>query len=459
MNWWARRRQLIILLIIFTFLALLAFGFYYFFLNKEPTCFDGSQNGTESGIDCGGACDKVCYSEVNPISVLWSKVFPVDDTSYSAVAYIENSNSNAVVRSLDYTFSFFSPSGEKVSETSGNIFVPSNHRIGIFEGPVRSNAQISKVEFSFNDRAEWYKDTGQDRKIRVENEQLIGGSSDSPRVAANLINTTIDPLKDIEVVVIVYDDVGNPVSASKTFIERIEKDGSKQIVFTWPGAFKLAEKTCEVPIDVALVIDRSGSMNDDGGDPPQPLTAVKNSAQVFVDELSTNKDQVAVVSFATTASTPIDIGLSSNKNQILGAIDGVEIGTDGIQHTNIADGLDKAKGALSRARATTTARRAVVLLTDGIATHPQKEGDSEFPENSAISISKELSSMDTQVYTIGLGENVNPDFLENLATSPEHFFLAPTTNQLTSIYTQIAESICSLGPKVVEIIPTVDTGR
>ena len=38
------------------------------------------------------------------------------------------------------------------------------------------------------------------------------------------------------------------------------------------------------PLDVMLVLDHSGSMDDIGGDPPQPITDVKNAAKAFAAE-------------------------------------------------------------------------------------------------------------------------------------------------------------------------------
>jgi Mg-chelatase subunit ChlD len=116
------------------------------------------------------------------------------------------------------------------------------------------------------------------------------------------------------------------------------------------------------PLDVALVLDRSGSMEFLGTDPEQPMTDAKTAAKVFMDNLVSNA-QVGVVSFASDHR--VDIGLtllnsSDGKALVRNAIDGI-YATGG---TAIGDGLADANNMLIGGRV--DARKITILLTDGV---------------------------------------------------------------------------------------------
>ena len=106
MSWAGRRRAIYLSSAVAILLVL--FGVpLYFILDKPPTCFDGNKNGDERGVDCGGGCLLLCPFEMAEPFVLWSRSFKITDGVYSAVAYIEHSNSNAGVLEAPYIFKLF----------------------------------------------------------------------------------------------------------------------------------------------------------------------------------------------------------------------------------------------------------------------------------------------------------------------------------------------------------------
>jgi len=460
---WARKRQFIYISIILVVFLLIGVVLYFWLVYSPPSCFDGEQNQNEVGVDCGGVCERICVSQARPLNVLWAHALPVTDSVYNAVAYIENANPRYEVREIAYEFRFYGPNGTEVARRSGVTFVPRNMRIGIFEESVQSNdVPIVRTEFTFIDEPTWYRDTTPDPEFKVE-DKVLSREDTTPRVQARLINTSVKTLRDIDAVAIVYDDFGNPIAASRTFFERLAKGESHNLTYTWPRPYTVGERICEVPVDTMLVVDRSGSMNDDQAQPPQPLTDVKHAAQTFVDTMQRD-DKVGVVSFATQASDPIDAELTFDHRDIKNVLSSISIGTNGIQHTNMADGVSTAAEALVGGRATSTARHAVVVLTDGVATHPKPPADTEvdefeYAEDQALSAARVAKRRGYQVYTIGLGEKVNPEFLREMASTPDHFFEAPTSEGLEDVYTEIANSICKLGPKVIEIIPRLPAAQ
>ena len=203
-----------------------------------------------------------------------------------------------------------------------------------------------------------------------------------------------------------------------------------------------------------LSIDRSGSMAYLNQNPPEPFTTVKNAALSFVDNLEST-DRAGVISFANTASAPIDQILTDDYAAVRDAINAISIGTNGVQNTNIADALQKSLDELTGKRHNAAAKQSIILLTDGVADYPQKKGDPQFAADRRFSVAHSAQSQGVNIYTIGLGKDVDSDFLKSVAGEDDRFYAAASSTDLAFIYYQIATSMCKLGPAKVEIITDV----
>jgi len=450
---WAQKRQAMYITGIVIFFLIVGLSIYFAFFYNRPTCFDGKQNGDEVGVDCGGSCERICDEQTRTLTVVWAEALSVIGTRYNVVAYIENANVDYEVRNVDYEFTFYDATGREVGRRNGSTFIPRNMRIAIFEEGVDEGTPIVRTEFEFTSQPEWYIDTTPDPQFRIEDKH-ISREETNPRVEATIINMSPKTLRNIDAVSIIYDDFGTPIASSRSIVERLEAGASQRVVYTWPQPYTVGEKACQVPVDAVLVVDRSGSMNDDQLDPPEPLSSVINAARVFVDQMSTD-DKVGVVSFANSATN--DQPATFNHNDVKNKLSLITILGGEIQNTNIKDGIRIATEELNGGRATTSARHAIILLTDGIATRPLPSGSSventEYAEQVAVEEAVIVRNLGYQLYTIGLGSQVNPQFLSKISTTPDHYFEAPNSDSLSGVYTEIASSICKLGPKVIEIIP------
>jgi len=203
-------------------------------------------------------------------------------------------------------------------------------------------------------------------------------------------------------------------------------------------------------VDVALVIDRSGSMDDLGTTPPQPLTDVKNNALYFVGQLGKN-DRHALISFANEASQPVDAMLGVDLGTIERTINSISIATSSAQNTNIGAGILAAREELNSTRHREGADKALVLLTDGVPTLPERIGINDYPKTYALESAELIRKDNISIYTIGLGKDVDIDFLKALATTTAEAYFVPSTKELNNIYKQIATKICKTNFAEVDI--------
>lgn len=234
---WGAKRQLgyfsIILVAIIVALIIMILPY----LNKEPTCFDGKTNGDESGIDCGGACAKVCTPDALSLVTLWSRAFKVEGGKYNLMAYIENQNRESGVPIMSYEFKVYDDNNIFIGRRSGTTFITSNDRTAIFEAGIDTgNRTPKRVSFEFTSAPTWIKiDRDQKNALAVSAEdKVLSNPLNSPKLEAMIVNKTINEIKNLEVYAVLYDEQDNVITVSKTLIDILPKNGKSPIVFTWP---------------------------------------------------------------------------------------------------------------------------------------------------------------------------------------------------------------------------------
>ncbi len=453
---WSTRRKIGYLAIVFGTLFVIVFSIFLIWYYEPPTCFDRRKNGDETGVDCGGTCALLCSAEAIKPIVFWQRVFKVSPGIYNAVAYVQNSNVSSEVLRASYIFEVYDSKGVLLVKREGLIRIPPNKKFAVFEGGLSiPSGTPARTVFQFKEPLVWQKSLGTQPDLSVKNARLSRQDS-NPRVDAIVQNRSLFDARSVGAVVIVSDEKGNALGVSKTFIDSIPRSSEASIVFTWPEAFEAETGFCKRPADIMLAIDRSGSMDDDAATPPQPLTDVKNAALVFVDEL-TEDDRAGLVSFGTTATNPPDTRLTTDFSTLKDSIKKIGIVLNGDQNTNIGEGILRAREELQNIFREDGVGKVIVLLTDGIPTHPQKSDDDLYPEKYAGFEAAAAKRDGIDIFTIGLGSRVNNDFLKQVSSGADFHFNAVDSKNLASVYKQIANEICKKGPVVIEIIPLVET--
>lgn len=455
MNSWSAKRKRIILPIILLALVVLVGLPIFLGLYESPSCFDGEMNGKETGIDCGGDCRLLCTAESLPLILNGDpRVLEIGDETFVIVVSVNNTNAGAEIPRAGYIVKVYDASGVvPLKVIDGETFVPNSGTFIIFEGPLAFEKGVLPTRATFEWQEEtliWQRSQEESPELAVT-ETTLSRENTSPRLEAMVTNLSLEDVSNISLTAVISNEAGNIFAAAETFVEYLPSGAVAPVTFIWPRPFrKTGEDICDYPVDVTLVIDRSGSMDDLGGDPPQPLADVKNTALYFIDQFG-RKNKHSLISFANEASRPADSNLSFNVEDTKLAIENISILTEGEQNTNIGDGILAARQELSSERQRDEADKAIVLLTDGVATLPQREGFANYPKAYAIEEADMARKENVSIYTIGLGKEVDIDLLRRLATTTKEAYLAPTTQELNGIYEQIVTKICKTGLAKINI--------
>ncbi len=240
MSKWAekRKRRILIILGILLFIGLV---FVVFSLqNKEPTCSDGLQNGTETGIDCGGSCQLVCRDEVRNIVVWWERPFKVTHGVYNAVAFFENQNLESGVQEVVYEFRLYDKDNVLVAEPRiGKTFVEANKRSAVFESGIKTgDNEAYTAFFKISSIQKWEKtDLSFSYNLFNIGEPVLSSQDTTPKLSAPVENTSFFNLIEIPVVAILYNKKDNAIAASQTIIDSIGQGETKNVYYSWPEPF------------------------------------------------------------------------------------------------------------------------------------------------------------------------------------------------------------------------------
>ncbi|MFQ5460622.1 MAG: VWA domain-containing protein, partial [Anaerolineae bacterium] len=176
--------------------------------------------------------------------------------------------------------------------------------------------------------------------------------------------------------------------------------------------------------DVALVIDISSSMEGPtraGGRPKRE--AARRAALAFLDLLGPD-DQAALVVFSEDARRLVPLG--TDRRALRRAL--AELPRS--RGTRIDAGLAMAVDVLTGPERNADHTPAILLLTDG---RPTRSSEADVRGAAARARRAGLT-----VFAIGLGGDVNPGLLRDVAGDPGRYYPAPRSDDLAGVYRRIA---------------------
>jgi uncharacterized protein YegL len=211
------------------------------------------------------------------------------------------------------------------------------------------------------------------------------------------------------------------------------------------------------PADIMLVLDTSGSMKG------AKIGNAKTSADSFIDLLKSDAtNRFGVVSFSKDAK--LLSGLTQDDKSVKNAVNNLQLGGS----TCVKCGLAAAGQELSTS-GRPEAKKIMILLTDGKANAGGVSGGKDAAEKAAVDVTTSSATQGLTLYTIGVGNDVNPGFLQQLASETQgtYYFAANSVRideQFKLVYKTISDEICQItnnpGGQVAPTIPVPsDLGR
>ncbi|OGC85220.1 hypothetical protein A3F55_01370 [Candidatus Adlerbacteria bacterium RIFCSPHIGHO2_12_FULL_53_18] len=234
---WSARRQLLYYAVGLVMATILLFALWQTFLTATPTCFDGSRNGSETDIDCGGSCAKLCEGEAKIPNILWARSLESAPQTYTAVAYVENRTEGAGARQVPYLFQIFDDKNELVVEQEGATDLPPVAVIPVVLPNINvGNRVVARTLFRFTAEPVWERvRVDALPQVRITGQQL---AADGTRLSAVIINDGFEDVRNLRVAGVVFDTEGVVRAASVTLIDRITAKASQPAVFTWGDALE-----------------------------------------------------------------------------------------------------------------------------------------------------------------------------------------------------------------------------
>lgn len=214
--------------------------------------------------------------------------------------------------------------------------------------------------------------------------------------------------------------------------------------------------TSTTPLDIVLVLDASGSMDDpmNRNDNTKRIDALKKAANDFVTTIaeqnqgisdSSKQHQVSIVKFSGDKSAVVGndtytkSGYTYNYSQVMKTMSPC---TDAAAFTSTINsirpaGATRADNGLQLAQSQTSnredAKKIVIFFTDGSPT--STSGFESGVASEAVSAAKAMKDKGTTVYTIGIFSDANPSADPSGASNENKFMHAVSSNYPEASYT------------------------
>jgi Ca-activated chloride channel homolog len=245
--------------------------------------------------------------------------------------------------------------------------------------------------------------------------------ADDKKVQVTQVDNSRYP--EVTIYVSVTDASGQVVSGLQQTDFKITEDGIPVAITGFRGGDQVALAT-------VLVIDRSGSMDDES-----KLIGAKQAAATFVD-LMRAQDQAALVSFSESAQ--VNQPFTADKAALKRAITALTAEGGTAWYDGVYEAVSLFKSA--------SGRRAIILLSDGLDNQSRQSLDTAIKTSStagipvyAIGLGNQPGGSDPLSQLLGTGGSYDEAGLKRVAEQTDgKFYHAPTAAELKALYESLA---------------------
>ena len=272
-----------------------------------------------------------------------------------------------------------------------------------------------------------------------QSDKVKGNISTIDTADLNILNIYPDSFPNVSVVFKAETRKGEPVwNLTKEKMKVQENKQNCEVI-------SLEQISKNKPINLGIVIDHSGSMEEDPAllidkngnflfsfdengkatypkGYKQPLENAKAAVKDFVKSFNNQKDFISIIGFSSIVDKKL--ALSQNVTEINATIDSMKADNMTALYDAMITALDEIKNA--------NGIKVLVVLTDG------QDNVSKAKWKDVI---KKANKEEIPIYIIGLGD-VSRDILENICVATKgHFYFTTSSSSLSNIYADISKKV------------------
>lgn len=231
----------------------------------------------------------------------------------------------------------------------------------------------------------------------------------------------------------------------RSYISNISNSGRRGFGSPFPNRYGV-----KTMLDYVLDQRRSaGKTPELASVPVQPMQAIKDATRYMADLLTNAQsfDQISLQVYSNEGTHKVD--LTHDFNQVTAQLDSMN--ADG--STNMGQGMERGIEELTSSRARATARKVMILITDGNA-NVDESGRSSDDGGKAYALAQAAAAkaLNITIFTISVGQDADQDIMQQIAdlTGGVHFHAEGSIEQYSSQLSQIFAAVG--GRRSVELI-------
>lgn len=230
-------KQLIFGGIYFAIFLFLIISLYFAVIKPAPTCFDGTQNQNETGVDCGGVCAQICLPpDLQPVSLVdVVDVFTPTSNKVALLARLKNPNTlyGALV---SYHFEVITQQGEVLAKVpQQTILYPGQVRYLIVPSLDLPDSSSQRLQARLIvDTTDWHPaEVFHQPQVIVRDYTAVRDGA-FVRVQGNITNSDIVDVSQATVIAVFSNEFRLSVGAAQTQIFEVRSGETKNFTIVYP---------------------------------------------------------------------------------------------------------------------------------------------------------------------------------------------------------------------------------